>query len=910
VSTERQTHTIRLKELVANILMDNIEGLNPFHSCIEASDALASTSTSSGRGVDNSTGLIDCSVLVSPDGELLIIPQQQHSKEGQEKQRDGYSNGTEESDGEGGEEKDKTGEPERREGLKSWCWVQNNQYNELGEEYNSSVFLGNDLRKQGDKKINGFSAKGWSTAAASLALKQSADSMGDLTHFLEELVLNKELCTAQDNQRIDKLRSMIGVEQTELTESKVASYQKYLQEKFSTEYQREKQTTFGRMKLIIQKHDDVVLEVSPDRVGPLNYSEGTIPASLRALENYYSKLAESDSRLWSKLSKRSGALTKLQNATEKTHERVNGRQVALQETMRRIKAMEDYLRECKEEAMNKWDRVHQTEIKITGLLEEKMAKRNRIKEKERIKQMKEEEAQRAKSDDGNSGATSSEIWNLVSAATASMEEGSFEPVVDFSNATSYTSSVHNFSPDTGENEAQNAVKPPEEMEIEMDARYEFEVQYRLPELRVVALAAEEAVEDAANTFLSVLSNLDRTRRSAHLAAETCLVSCSNAQASCLRSVITTERESIKERLKLLDELENIVNEIDVRADLNKYITIDKTKPGGRSPLGEDDDGGVASALDHLRSDLGSERNEKIDNEYSIDDEQTEETDDDSSITPEFIEQTLECFFRNDPLLLSDAPKSGSVAKSQEGFEANVLKLCKIGEGKLPKSTTRRSTICYAMNAKRSTNAQIPSRTQFEGLCRVFVAVLSGCGTKIDGGLSSAILLIGLSEHFYVLEEGGAIACENPPKKMYVKSCLVGHSLWDNEKFWDRALHQTIIEKLNYSGVMSNFERDSDKIVTEENKERSEWTEMNKTKWHDLTEVERYEAACQVNAVVFAQVSAMSDSMFEFCRSLGKTSAFIRRACVKNQLPVSQRTTLLRHLIGDSVAASSEDVKND
>ena len=93
-------------------------------------------------------------------------------------------------------------------------------------------------------------------------------------------------------------------------------------------------------------------------------------------------------------------------------------------------------------------------------------------------------------------------------------------------------------------------------------------------------------------------------------------------------------------------------------------------------------------------------------------------------------------------------------------------------------------------------------------------------------------------------------------------------------------------------------------LTTEKKERSEWTESPKTRWHDLTEVERYQAAAQVNAVVFAEVSAMTDSMMELCGKQEKTSAFVRRICVKNQLPMAQRTALLRHLAGGSTPVNN------
>jgi len=392
------------------------------------------------------------------------------------------------------------------------------------------------------------------------------------------------------------------------------------------------------------------------------------------------------------------------------------------------------------------------------------------------------------------------------------------------------------------------------------------------------------------------------------------VSSFQAQASCLRSVVASERESISERLALLDEFEAVADRIDVRSDANLYVSTDKAKPGGRSFLGESDDGGVASALNHLHCELGSgangggdghtrDREGKTNEKDQPDDDS--DNDDDLLLSPEDIEERLEYFFRNDPLFdenhnNNSTKSSDDARKAREELEANVVTLCKIGEKKSSRFATRRSTICYAMNAKRSTHSEISSLSQFDGLCRVFASVLSGCSSS---GLSSAVLLMGLSQHFYVL--GGGDDDTQQSKKIYAKSRLVGHPLWDKDDFWDKALQQNITDTLNHSSVLSNFETTSERAasVSSEHKKRSEWTQTHKTRWHDLSETERYEAASQVNSVVFARVIEMSDSMLEFCGSLEKTSAFVRRVCVKNQLPVTQRTALLRHLIGDSSSSA-------
>lgn len=90
--------------------------------------------------------------------------------------------------------------------------------------------------------------------------------------------------------------------------------------------------------------------------------------------------------------------------------------------------------------------------------------------------------------------------------------------------------------------------------------------------------------------------------------------------------------------------------------------------------------------------------------------------------------------------------------------------------------------------------------------------------------------------------------------------------------------------------MSNFERNNRSV------RRSEWTQSRKTKWHDLNYTERVEAASQVHAVVFAQLGALAHSMIELGCGLDRSCAFVRRMSIRNQLPSSQRTMLLMHLM--------------
>lgn len=112
---------------------------------------------------------------------------------------------------------------------------------------------------------------------------------------------------------------------------------------------------------------------------------------------------------------------------------------------------------------------------------------------------------------------------------------------------------------------------------------------------------------------------------------------------------------------------------------------------------------------------------------------------------------------------------------------------------------------------------------------------------------------------------------------------------------DEALSQQISESLTHSGVMANFEK-SRQSGNSQQRKKSEWTQTRKTKWYDLNHMERMEAASQVQAVVFAQLGALAHSMLELGCGLERSCAFARRMAIRHQLPSSQRTMLLQHLL--------------
>ena len=726
-----------------------VEELAPFDACIEACDTLASTSQFSGR-VDPNTGLVDTSLLVSADGEILIIPQEQTTVATSSNSDDN-----------------------KRTSMNKSKSFHRRRMSQLGEEYESAVFVGNDLAPggTGDKDMNGFSTKGWSIPAASLAIQQTSDHMAALANFVEDLVLTKKSAAAQDNQMIDKLRPLIHG----LDDYQLQKYHNYIQ-----------QDSLSR---------ESNFEITRQRVGPMSCPGGTIQETVVALENYYSTIAESDSKRWRKFASAPGPLSSLRRSKQRTDQRALNRQTALQEMHRRTKAMENHLKLCKADAIRKWDNVHTAEENVTKLVEIKMMERSQLKQKQRMEKIKLDEEKRAKdAAHGNLGATNSEIWDLVNSVAASMEEGSFEPmdlpqVSTFgprdqsqgsTNTTSSTKNEESNNDDRDNDRNVDDLQPAESSDttesdnIPIASRYELEEECGLPELRAAALAADEAVKDAAKSLLDVLSNWDTTSRSAKLAGETCLVGACNAQAACLKSIVKSEREFLKERIKLLDELENVANKMDVRGDMNHYVTLDKRTAGGGSWFGNDDDGGVASALvvlnNHIDGDNMGLNQSSL--RQSVNEGVVIERD---MLEAEDLEAGVEKLFKPDVLLQHDADNGDEVTKKAlEEFEANVVQLCRIAKMKSSAGRARRSTICYCINGKKNSQTEIPSKVQFNGLCRIFLAVLSRCDALSSSGVSLGKMMMNLSSTFFMMEG-------NTP--IFVKKKLAGHPLWEEEEFW-------------------------------------------------------------------------------------------------------------------------------
>ena len=905
-TSERVQRKLGLKGSSGNngnesITMNNtkVEELAAFDACVEACDALAASSSyaqTSGKK-DPETGLQDCSVVVSPDGNLLIIPQEQV-----EEQKDSKI-------------PDTPPRPRHNTGV---------DFTDT-DEYASAVIMGNDLKP--DKAINGFSAMGWSPSATSLALRQTTESLRQMTSFVEMLILSRKEIAAREQHACDVLRSAAGITgknevppmplpealRSTPTKNKGSRWRsKEPDTNFNGFSEYEKITELEASPPLVPNEynrESTTLILSSGRVGPLNYPGGTLHSATVAMENYHSQMAENDSIRWRRASMARGTevgvLPALRKGYDQTAERAYRREKALREMHARAAATEKLLEQRKADAMQKWDAVHRAEEEVTRIIEERMLERRRERERRRLEKLQQEEDQR-QAENADMGATPGEIWDIVSAVAESMEDGSFAPtgLPDAPVGGPRDQSQGDEVANDESTEAGSQVTPrPVSPELPMASRAEIEYECHLPELRSAAMAADEAIEDAAGSLLNILSSLDTTRRSARIAAETCLLSAGHAQAQCIRSLIALERASIEDRLQNIGELERVADNIDLRADLDAYITADKQERGGSTWLGDDDDGGVASALailsSHVDGSMGMAPSSKVLTEGWG-------SGDDDEITSEKLEDAVDDLFKKNELLWDTARNSDKVRKAREEYEATVDFLCDVA--KVPSARSRRSTLCYALNSKRSSNAEIASKIQFNGLCRLFKAILSGCDREA-GGVANAKMCMMLAQTFYMIdqEDKDAAASEHSgnssvarDKRIFIKHRITDHSIWMDEEFWDQALFQCVSESLTHSGVMANFDTKSRMAH-----EQSEWTETRKLKWHDLTQKDRSEAAAQVHAVVFAQLGALAHSMMEFGCGLERSCAFVRRMSIRNQLPISQRTMLLQHLMRDQGKSQNE-----
>jgi hypothetical protein len=594
---------------------------------------------------------------------------------------------------------------------------------------------------------------------------------------------------------------------------------------------------------------------------------------------------------------RKGVLPSIRHAQQVFEERCKKRQQALDGASQQARRMEDRLNRLKTLSEQSWEAVYESERRVTRRMEELMTERSRVRERGRLEKLKlEEEKRMTDTKEGSLGTTTEEIWAIVSEVAGSMDDGSFEPMdlpsapVSIPLDKSKSVGQHDSVPISEVAESSDGTKA-----LPIASREQIEQELRLPELRSTAMAADEAVADAADALMNMLSNLDTARRSAKVSAETNLISACNAQAVCLRSLVKLERQSLEERLKALIVVEEVIDSIEPRADLDMYIEADKGECGGASHLGDDDDGGIAAALAilsrHVEGNLGSDSLSRNVSDSSMTGNHSDGFDTGK------IEDALEEIFVENAYLQPDHPSSDGKDSAQEHFLKTIDFLCKTAKEMGSSARTQRSKICYFLNSKRGSNAEILSPIQFEGLCRLFSAVLTGCNNE-GGGITNAKMCIMLASTFYLAAAGNPQTLineegESRDRREFVRNRLRDHPMWKKEDFWDEAFGQQITESLTHSGVMANF--DKDKRVSSHDA-KSEWFQHRKITWHDLTQMERVDAAAQVHAIVFAQLGALAHSKIELGCGLERSAAFVRRMAIRHQIPMSQRAMLLQHLM--------------
>ena len=657
------------------------------------------------------------------------------------------------------------------------------------------------------------------------------------------------------------------------------------------------------------------------RVGPL-LSSGTdlgtnISIALETMGDYFESLSESDSQHWreaclesSRIEKSTnaneseqqddsginaaanfrGMLPQVRDATLKAKHRASQREKAVNDIRLRVTEAQNILLKQKDWATNQWKRVQDENDKIDQLLVERREEQQHYL----MNEQRQREVQllgRIESEE----ALSEDVWEMVRGVA--LQE-------DFRH-TGYSPRVHPkvSVTDTLSNEATNgtmtAVPAPPNLQI---SRADIERESDIQDIRMVAIAADESVEDASSQLLNIMSKQDTTMRSARVAAESCLLSQCNAVHNCLKSLVAIERSSLEERARRLQILETAVDAIDVRKDIDIYIQNDKLLPGGCSRTGDDDDGGVAAALAVLNShvDGGTESSSHphivAPDHFSGWGEDNEvDHDDADDVDPELFGEVISLLFGRDKRKKASKTEMDSADKGETDLESYELekeeKIASISaalEEKTKRGQSSRQAILYELNNQRSKKTEVIGETNFLSLCRLFKSFLSGCGHEaID--VSNAKMLMILSQTFFHVNKTDDNTVDRE-SRVYVKDKIVRHSIWASDEFWDHALEQCVSESLQKSGVLMNYVKSSVDVRGKPNES---------IKWHDLAPSEYADAAAQVHSVVFAQLGTLAHSMLEMDDGSGngllRACDFVRRLSIRYQLPLNLRITLLNHL---------------
>ena len=496
-----------------------------------------------------------------------------------------------------------------------------------------------------------------------------------------------------------------------------------------------------------------------------------------------------------------GLLPKLRTASAKAAARASERERALTEIRSRFSEANDDLRSQKEWAASRWRKVADEESDVDRrYAARKLEQHERYEEERRRQQESAFEELVAAGQGGEEGAgggtatampeeapLSKEVWDMVqdvanfdghfghTGYSPKASAGRGKQIANEDHATGRIWPPPNLAPSRqqGSRSQQQQRGPPPRLVTRADVERESD----LPDLRTVARAADESVEDAAGKLLNVMSEGDTTLRSARLAAESCLLSECNAMRDALASLAALERASLEDRARRLEVLERAVEAVDVRRDIHDYVANDKRMPGGRSSAGEDDGGGIAAALAVLNSHAGGngdgndganggvldaprkygniERPSHFEGWGEEDRDGSEDRDDD--VEPEVFGDAIRMLFEDGPgaaVAGTDAGNDGAVdaPRTHESIkDEKVERACDALAKRTRRGRSSRKSILYELNNQRSKKTRAERGADFRSLCRLFNAFLSGCGRE-SADVSDAKMLMILSQTFYFVED--------------------------------------------------------------------------------------------------------------------------------------------------------------
>ena len=296
-------------------------------------------------------------------------------------------------------------------------------------------------------------------------------------------------------------------------------------------------------------------------------------------------------------------------------------------------------------------------------------------------------------------------------------------------------------------------------------------------LRQAASEADQAVDDAATELLNALSSQDTTNRSAQLAAETCMLSMGTSQAKYLRRLVSAEKESLLQQLKDIEDVEKVLNEIDVRDDINRFVEKDKSIRQGQYVHGE----GIASALAVLNFDSLRSCGEFDENALSEGNRWSEQCEI-GIVSREEIENLIETIFEIDQFDMFTDRESNELDSMTQFFESSL-------RPDNPEARAHRASVCHALNNQRSIETRIRRNEVFNTLGYMLRALLDGC-SNVNSDVANAKMCMMLSETFYT-ENVSNTNIKIPPTspsrsgRLYIKSMLIDHKIWSDDGFWEQ-----------------------------------------------------------------------------------------------------------------------------